>query len=61
MSNWTHVIASVRLDSWRGMEGNLVEGIKDTDYTLSYSNNVNVGIALINIEMLSNNTSTGTL
>ena len=34
MSNWTHVIASVRLDSWRGMEGNLVEGIKDTDYTL---------------------------
>ena len=34
MSNWTHVIASVRLDSWRGVGGCLKEGIKDTDYTL---------------------------
>ena len=34
MSNWIHVAGIVRLDSFRGMQGYLKDGIKDDDYSL---------------------------
>ena len=34
MSNWTHVAGIVTLDSFRGLEGMMIDEVKDTDYTL---------------------------